>query len=292
MTAASAPLSAVPKATRSPVANARMYSATPSVKADWTQLLAWVLDHAGLPWPVIEYDAPAPLAALWARDDLGLAMMCGLPFAQQTHGADALQGLRALTLIAAPLPSPPQYKGKPVYFTDIVVRNGAPFATLEDTFGGVVGYTLADSLSGGVALCHHLSSFRTAERPRLYRAAVGNLIHARGVIEALIAGRIDVGPLDSYYHDLLRCHEPGFAAQVRTIASTAALPIPPLVATAALPEDTVKRLRAALVATASAAELKPVLQRLLLAGFAFPNPADYRPLASMAAVAATPFEEL
>ena len=50
----------MPQSTGSPVANARMYSATPSVKADWTQLLAWVLDHAGLPWPVIDYDAPAP----------------------------------------------------------------------------------------------------------------------------------------------------------------------------------------------------------------------------------------
>ncbi len=272
-----------------------MYSATPSVKEDWTQLLAWVLDHASLPWPVIDYDAPAPLAALWARDDLGLAMMCGLPFAQQTSGRSSLHETRPLTLIAAPLPSPPRYAGKPVYFTDIVVRADAPFATLQDTFGGVVGYTLADSLSGGVALRHHLSSFRTAQRPRLYRAAVGNLIHARGVIEALVAGRIDVGPLDSYYHDLLRRHEPGFAAQVRTIASTAALPIPLLVATAALSEDTLKRLRAALVATASAAELKPVLQRLLLAGFAFPDPASYWPLAAMAAnavMAATPFEEL
>ena len=269
-----------------------MYSATPSVKAHWAQLLAWVLDHAGLPWPVIEYDAPAPLAALWARDDLGLAMMCGLPFAQQTHEAASLQGPRALTLIAAPLPSPLRYNGKPVYFTDIVVRADAPYRTLEDTFGGVVGYTLADSMSGGVALCHHLQPFRTAKRPRLYRAAVGNLIHARGVIEALIAGRIDVGPLDSYYHDLLRRHEPGFAAQVRTVASTAALPIPPLVATAALSGDTITRLRAALLATASAVELKPIMERLLLAGFAFPDAADYRRLAAMAALSAPPFEEL
>ena len=269
-----------------------MYSATPPVKADWTRLLAWVLDHAGLPWPVIDYDAPAPLAALWARDDLGLAMMCGLPFAQQSHAPAALQGPRALTLIAAPLPSPPRYGGKPVYFTDIVVRADAPSRTLEDTFGGVVGYTLADSLSGGVALLHHLNSFRTAQRPRLYRAALGNLIHARGVIEALVAGRIDVGPLDSYYHDLLRRHEPGFAALVRTVASTPALPIPPLVATAAVSGDTVTRLRAGLLATASATALKPLMERLLLAGFAFPEPADYRSLAVMADAPNIPFEEL
>ena len=272
-----------------PVANARMYSATPSVKADWKELLSWVLARAGLPWDVIDYDAPAPLSALWARDDLGLAMMCGLPFAQRMNEA------RRPTLVAAPLPSPARYGGKPVYFTNIVVHTDAPYRTLEDTFGGVVGYTLADSMSGGVALRCHLEKYLMAGRPRLYRGAVGNLIHARGVIEALATGRIDVGPLDSYYHDLLRHQEPAFAAQVRIVTSTSALPIPPLVATATLPEDDLYRLRASLLATAAAPELAPVLGRLLLAGFAIPDPADYQPLAAMAAMAAaaTPsFEEL
>lgn len=254
------------------VANARMYSATPAVKADWKALLAWVLARAGLPWELTDYDAPAPLSQLWARNDLGLAMMCGLPFAQR--------GERP-TLVAAPIPSPARYGGKPVYFTDIVVRADAPYRTLEDTFGGVIGYTLADSMSGGVALRHHLAPYRQAKGARLYRKAVGELINARGVIAALAEGRIDAGPLDSYYHDLLKAQDPAFAAQVRTLASTAALPIPPLVATAALPADTLPCLRAALQATATAAELAPLMQRLLLAGFTFPDPDTYLPLAAM-----------
>jgi ABC-type phosphate/phosphonate transport system substrate-binding protein len=272
--------------TAQPVANARMYSATPSVKADWKEVLEWALARADLPWNVIDYDAPAALSVLWARNDLGLAMMCGLPFAQRMNET------RRPTLVAAPLPSPARYGGKPVYFTDIVVRADAPYRTLEDTFGGVVGYTLADSMSGGVALRHHLESYRTAARPRLYREAVGDLIHARGVIEALAAGRIDVGPLDSYYHDLLRQGQPGFAAQVRIIASTPALPIPPLVATAALHKDELARLREALQATAAEPDLAPVMRRLLLAGFATPDPNDYRSLAIMAEADLTPFEEL
>ena len=260
------------KSTQALVANARMYSATPAVKTDWKALLAWVMARAGLPWDLIDYDAPAPLSVLWARNDLGLAMMCGLPFAQR--------GERP-TLVAAPIPSPARYGGKPVYFTDIVVRADAPYRTLEDTFGGVIGYTLADSMSGGVALRHHLAPYRQAKGSRLYRQAVGELINARGVIAALAEGRIDAGPLDSYYHDLLKAHDPDFAAQVRTLASTAALPIPPLVATAALPAETLQALRAALLASTTAAELAPLMQRLLLAGFAFPDPNDYTPLAAM-----------
>jgi ABC-type phosphate/phosphonate transport system substrate-binding protein len=266
-----------------PVANARMYSASASVRADWKTLLAWVLARAELGWEVIDYDPPAPLAALWARDDLGLAMMCGLPFSQRVPRP---------TLVAAPVPSPARYGGLPVYFTDIVVRADAPYQRLEDTFSGVVGYTLADSMSGGVALANHLAPYREARGLRLYRKAVGNLIHARGVIDALAAGTIDVGPLDSYYHDLLRHNEPAFAQQVRIIASTEARPIPPLVATAALKPDELARLREALQAGTQAPELRAVAERLLLAGFAVPDPADYEVLAQIARPDLPTFEEL
>lgn len=255
------------------LANARMYSVTASAKTDWKELLAWVLVRADLPWSLIDYDAPAPLSALWARDDLGMAMMCGLPFAKRPERP---------TLVAAPVPSPARYGGKPVYFTDIVVRSDATYRSTKDTFGGILGYTLDDSMSGGVALRCHLAPYQATHQPRLFRQAVGGLVNARGVIEALAAGRIDVGPLDSYYHDLLRVFDPAFAAQVRPLASTQALPIPPLVATAALSAETLARLRQALLDTSGAPELAPVMGRLLLAGFACPDPASYLPLAAMA----------
>jgi len=268
---------------RVPVANARMYSATPQARADWKELLAWVLRHAGLDWPVIDYDPPAPLNPFWARADLGLAMMCGLPFAQRDPRA---------RLIAAPVPSPARYGGQPVYFTDIVVRADAPFARLEDTFGGTVGYTLADSMSGGVAFRSHLAPYHRERGGRLYARAVGQLIHARGVIEALDRGDVDVGPLDSYYHDLLRQGDPAFAARVRTIATTAPRPIPPLVATAALDDATVAALRAALKAAIAAPELAGLRERLLLADFAVPEASDYAPLADIARQPVPAFEEL
>ena len=266
-----------------PVANARMYSATPAVKAAWKELLRWVLARAQLPWEVIDYDAPQALSVLWARDDLGVAMMCGLPFARRDPRP---------VLVAAPIPSPARYAGRAVYFTDIVVRANSPFQTLEDTFGGAIGYTLADSLSGGVALARHLDKFRTPQRPRLYQKSVGNLIHARGVIEALVRGEIDAGPLDSYYHDLLRHNDAAFAAQVRTVASTAALPIPPLVATGPLTAGQLQGLRGAFAATRDTPEIRPLMERLLLAGFAFPDAHDYDVLPPLDRTAAGAFEEL
>ncbi len=250
----------------SPVVNARMYSVTPAVKAAWKEMLGWALRRARLDWALLDYDAPAPLAALWARDDLGCAMMCGLPFSQRRPGP---------ALVAAPVPSPVRYRRRPIYFTDIAVRADSAYRTLEDTFGGVVGYTLEDSMSGCVALRTHLLAYRTPERPRLYRGAVGGLLNANHVIAALGEGRIDVGPLDSYAHDLLRRHDPASVGRIRVIASTRAAPIPPLVATAPLAESDLERLRAGLVAAGAAAELAAARDALLLDGFVVPRRSDY-----------------
>lgn len=255
------------------IANARMYSVSAPVKAAWQEVLRWVLFRAGLDWPVVDHDAPAPLTALWSRPDLGLAMMCGLPFAQARP-----QPL----LIAAPVPSPSRYHGLPIYFTDVAVRADAPFDDLEDTFGGVVGHTVAGSMSGEVAFRRHLLRYRETSGTPLYREVVGGLLNGRGVIDALAAGRIDVGPLDSYYHDLLKQSEPALAAQVRVIATTEAAPIPPLVATAALDAPVVAKLRAALAAAADSAALVAQRDLLLLKGFAMPDPAAYEGLADVA----------
>jgi ABC-type phosphate/phosphonate transport system substrate-binding protein len=265
------------------VVNARMYSVDAACKADWHALLGVVLRRAGLDWPIIDFDAPAPLNALWARDDLGAAMMCGLPFARRVPRP---------ILIAAPLPSPSRYGGRPVYCTDIVVAAGSPQRTLEETFGGVVGITVPDSMSGAVALREHLRPLREARGTRLYRATVGGLVNARGVIDALIDGRIDVGPLDSYSHDLLAAYEPGLAAQVRTIAHTAWRPIPPLVATATIAPDQLARLRQAFVGLRDDPGLADTMARLRLAGFACPDPGRYDELAAIADASSLSFEDL
>jgi ABC-type phosphate/phosphonate transport system substrate-binding protein len=266
-----------------PIVNARMYSVTAECNADWHRVLGWALRRADLDWPIVDFDAPAPLGQLWAREDLGAAMMCGLPFARRAPRP---------TLIAAPLPSAPRYRRRPVYCTDVAVAAASPHRTIEDTFGGVVGYTVADSMSGAVALRDFLLPLRAAEGARLYRSAVGNLLNARGVIDALVAGRIDVGPLDSYSHDLLVRYDPALAAQVRVVASTVLRPIPPLVATAPIAADALARLREALVATRKASELAVTLARLQLAGFAIADHADYDALAVVADAASIPFEDL
>jgi ABC-type phosphate/phosphonate transport system substrate-binding protein len=247
-------------------ANARMYSVTPAVAQAWRELLTWVLARAALPWSILDYPAPRPLNELWQRDDLGCALMCGL--------ARTVSFPRTV-LIVAPVVDEPRYCGVPIYFTDIVVRAESSYGSLEDTFGARVGYTVRDSHSGYVALREYLLPYRLARGAPLYGDVIGPLVSPRAVVEALVAGRIDVGPLDSYAHDLLRANEPQLAARLRTVATTQPAPMPPFVATALLAPDAVQNLQAAFAHAGAAPDLQPLRDMLRLAKFVVPQPEDY-----------------
>jgi ABC-type phosphate/phosphonate transport system substrate-binding protein len=256
------------------VANARMYAVTPAVREAWRTLFDWVARTSSVPLEYIDHAAPAPLEALWAREDLGATFMCGFPFASAA---------RKLSLIAAPVPSPPRYGGLPRYCTDFIVRADRPFARLSDTFGGRIGWTVGHSQSGYNAVRHHL--LRHEQEEPLFARWVGPLITPRRVIEHVIEGKIDVGPLDSYVHDLLKRHEPETASMLRTVESTAMTPIPPLVASPTVADDIVERLRGALMSGAIQTELAATFETLMVTRFAPVNSADYAVLLSQARAA-------
>jgi ABC-type phosphate/phosphonate transport system substrate-binding protein len=238
-------------------ANARMYSVTPAAAEAWRTVIGWAAREAGVPLEFIEHAPPKLLSDLWARDDLGVVQMCGLPASRRQP---------APTIVAAPVPSLPRYDGKAVYMSDIAVRADSRFRTVADTFGGVAGYTLKDSQSGYYAF----RSFLLTRYPGAkYRQIVGGLLNPRGVIQALARGEIDVGPLDGYVFDLIRAGDPASAAQVRIIASTDPTPMPPLVATASLSDHQVNALRAAFLRAHEERSLP--LRTLLIERFVVPD---------------------
>jgi ABC-type phosphate/phosphonate transport system substrate-binding protein len=253
-----------------------MYAVTPAARDLWRQLFASVAERSGVPLVSIDHAAPAPLEALWSRGDLGLAFMCGYPFARAQSPVQA---------VAAPLPVHPRCGGRAVYWTDFVVAADGPFRQLADTFGARIGWTVEHSQSGFNAVRHHLLPYRDGRCASLFRESVGPLVTPRRVVESVLSREIEVGPLDSYYHALLRRFDPETASRLRTVESTVPTPMPLLVASAKTDARSVDRLRQALVDCAMDTGMAGVLAGLRLTGFEIPRPEAYRVLLDQAAEA-------
>ena len=242
------------------IANARMYSVSPEVAGLWRTLLAAVIEHAGLDITLLEHTAPAPINDLWQRPDKAAVFMCGLPFSRANPRPE---------LIAAPVPSPPAFRGLPQYWSDMVVRKVSGFHTIEDTFGGRIALTVPDSQSGCLAALYFLMS--NAHQFPLYREIITPQVTPLGAMSAVVDGAADVAPIDSYAYCLLQKYRRDLTSQLRVIARTPRTPIPPLVAST----GGFEALQGAFLEADRIAAIAPLMQDLLLERFVRPDPVSY-----------------
>jgi ABC-type phosphate/phosphonate transport system substrate-binding protein len=248
------------------IANARMYSVSSEATTAWRRLFDWLSRSSGIPLAVIEHAFPAALPDLWMRTDLGAAFVCGWPYASR---------LTDMHIVAAPIPRAERTRGRPIYWTDMVVRADRPYRRLEDTFGGRIGFTSKDSHSGFNAVRRLLMRYPRPQGAAPYASAVGPLVTPRRSLEAVVSGDCDVAPVDSYAHALLKRYCPELTDSVRTIAMSDVCPMPMLAASAGTDRDLIGRLRASLLLAAQDSAARPLLDDLLLDGFAEVDPQDY-----------------
>ena len=253
------------------IANARMYSVSAEAGAVWRNLLSAIIARAGVPTTVIDHPAPAPLEELWLRNDQAAVFMCGLPYSRAKPQP---------VLIAAPIPSPAEFHGTPHYWSDFVVRKGSAFREVRDTFGKRIAFTVPGSQSGCVAaLTYLMSVHREAPAPLQtppFSEIIAPTITPSGALTAVVDGTADIAPIDSFALRLLGKYRPDLASEVRVVGRTVPTPIPPLVASAtAASEKEHAALQTAFLEAHQSAALKPLMDELLLLGFAGPDSDAY-----------------
>lgn len=250
-----------------------MYEAGPGAQAAWRALFARVFDECAMGVRIVDHAWPIPIADLWAEPQLCCAFMCGWPFARSAVPMRA---------IAAPVPSPARYAGLARYCSEFLVREASGWRAIEETFGHRIGWMAHDSQSGFNAPRAFLAQFVTPHRASLYERAIGPLGTPATTLDALRREAVDVVPLDGYYLDLCRHHEPARLAGLRTVATTPWTPIPLLVAGPAIDRSIVERLRDRLLRVHHDPEYRGLLRQVLLDRFVAPDVDAYRGLQSMA----------
>lgn len=236
-----------------------MYSVDAVATDAWRVLLRWMVERAGVDVDVIDYPPPRPLPALWDRADLACAFMCGFPLSHRDP---------APVVLAAPVPSPAAYGGKPEYWTCVIARGDSGIRSAHDVVGKRMAFTTPDSQSGYQALRALYAPIARQAGAPLFASTVGPLVTPRRVVDAVLAGDADAGPVDGYAWDLMMHHEGARLAPLRVVARTVPTPIPPLVGAPGLDRRVARALTTALLAVEACAELAPVREALLLRGFA------------------------
>jgi ABC-type phosphate/phosphonate transport system substrate-binding protein len=242
------------------IANARMYSLSPQVADLWRTLLRAVIEHADLDIELIEHNEPEPIDELWQRSDMAAVFMCGLPYSRAAPRPE---------LVAAPVPSPMEFRGAPQYWSELVVRKDSVLNRIEDTFGGRIALTTPHSQSGCLAALEYLRAARGTFP--LYREVIAPQITPVGAMRAVARGAADVAAIDSYAFCLAQTYRPDLWRELRAVAKTAPTPIPPLVASTGGLESLRNSFREAHRMPA----LRATLEGLKLERFVRPDPAAY-----------------
>ena len=185
------------------LACSRLYNAAPRHAQAWNELFHEIGRLSGLSLRTVDWAAPARLEELWARPDLGMAFLCGRPY---------LQAGARHRIIAAPLTS--ESGERPVYRTLLLARASSGWNRIEDSFGSRLGRMPAHSQSGYNALRFMLAPYAGADL--LYAESV-ELETPADCVRALQESRVDVIPLDSFFHLLLADEYPELGRRLVTL---------------------------------------------------------------------------
>lgn len=156
-----------------------------------------------------------------------VCFICGLAYLELCTGDRA-----PFSPLAAPVLAGPRYGGRPIYFSDVIVRRDSRFRTFADLEGASWCYNESLSHSGYGITRYHL--VRLGRTRGFFGRVVGAGYHARS-IELVRAGEVDASAIDSHVLELAIRDDPALADDVRVLATLGPSTIQPVVAGARLP---------------------------------------------------------
>jgi phosphonate transport system substrate-binding protein len=166
--------------------------------------------------------------------EIQLGWMCGLPYVRKVDRAGAGQAGIGIELVAAPVMRHPRYAGRPIYFSDVIVRRDGRYAAFADLRGAVWAYNEPGSQSGYNITRYHLA--RLGETRGYFGQVVAAGSHLKAV-EMVLAHQVDASAIDSTVLELELEKRPELGEQLRIVETLGPSPIPPWVATRSVPPD-------------------------------------------------------
>ncbi len=142
-------------------------------------------------------------------------------------------------LPVAPVFADERAKGRPVYFSDVVVRADSNIVSFDQLRGRTWAYNDARSLSGWHSALERLRAVPAGSE--FFSSTVASGSHLES-LRLVAQHRVDAAAIDSNALIMERAEHPGHAARLRVIESWGPFPIQPAVVRASLPQETKRRI--------------------------------------------------
>jgi len=199
------------------------------------------------------------------RMDVGF--LCGLAYVELVR-----DGLCPMEPIAAPVLGAQRYAGRPIYYSDVIVRHDSPFQSFADLRGRSWSFNEPYSHSGyGIARYHLV---RLGETNGYFGAVIEAGWHERS-IRLVCAGEVDASAIDSQVLAVALRDRPELAGQLRVLDSLGPSTIQPVVAARHLPASLKDELRAVLLEMGCDPVARARLAHGLVQGFAAVDDSSY-----------------
>ena len=209
------------------------------------------------------------------QGEVDLGVICGLPYVWLAARQPPL-----VEPLAAPVLSGDRYAGRPIYYSDVIVRHDSPITRLEELEGRSWAYNEPASHSGHTITLYSL--VRRGDRPGFLGRVVEAGFHQQA-IRLVATGAVDAAAIDSQVLAIERRDHPQLAARLRIIDTFGPSTIQPVVAASRLPEQLKDGLRELLVGLGDDASARPVLDHGFIQGFTAIDDAAYDDIRAMLA---------
>ena len=203
--------------------------------------------------------------------DLGI--ICGLPYVWL-----AARRPPPVEPLAAPVLTGDRYAGRPVYFSDVIVRRDSPITCLEELWGCSWAYNEPASHSGHTVTLYSL--VRMGAEPGFFSRVVEAGFHQRA-IRMVHAGAVDAAAIDSQVLAIELRDHPQLADRLRVVGTFGPSTIQPVVAASRLRDPLKDEVRELLVELGDDPSARPKLGYGFIDRFSSVDDAAYDDIRAM-----------
>jgi phosphate/phosphite/phosphonate ABC transporter binding protein len=209
------------------------------------------------------------------RGEADLGVICGLPYVWLADRHPS-----PVEPLAAPVLHGARYGGRPIYYSDVIVRHDSPISRVEELEGRSWAYNEPASHSGHTVTLYSLVAM--GARPGFLGRVVEAGFHQRA-IRLVAAGAVDAAAIDSQVLAIELRDHPRLADGLRLIGSFGPSTIQPVVASSGLPSRLKDQVRKLLVGLTDEPLARPVLDYGLIDHFTAIDDAAYDDIRAMLA---------